>query len=365
MSIPINIYAEELEEDVLHQFAKAINEPYVMKAALMPDAHYGYTLPIGAVVATRDMILPSWVGVDIGCGMAAVCTDFKLHEIVEHRDKIFHSIYRGVPVGRDHDSKASEWTSPVEFSNVIKKLMKSRKGLLQLGSLGGGNHFIEIGYDEQSRIWFIVHSGSRGVGHGCATHYMALASNSDRKIEGNYGFEPDSINGKSYIMDLEFCLQYALANRLLMLHKVEREVAYYCSGSCDFDNLINRNHNHAEYRDSLWIHRKGCTHAELGMLGVIPGNMKDGSYIVEGLGNPDSLYSSSHGAGRRIGRGQAKDTLNLETFVQQMEGITARVDKRTLDEGPSAYKDIHEVMDLQKDLVKILHLVRPLINIKG
>lgn len=194
---------------------------------------------------------------------------------------------------------------------------------------------------------------------------MRIASNTGKAKDGHYPLVSDSDEGKDYIHDLEFALQFALFNRKTILSRVEKSMRDCCDGSCDWGSLINRNHNHAEFKDGMWIHRKGATHAEAGMMGVIPGNMRDGSFIVEGKGNPDSLWSSSHGAGRVLGRRQAKETLAMEDFKNAMEGITAKVVQSTIDESPMAYKDIFEVMDNQKELVEVKHRVVPLINIKA
>jgi len=229
------------------------------------------------------------------------------------------------------------------------------------------NHFIEIGIDDYDCPWIIIHSGSRGVGHGCATHYMKTAHPNNKAGEGHYGFMVDSDNGKNYIKDLNFCLDFALLNRKVMLRLVVdsiKQLGIECSG--DWENMINRNHNHAESKDGIhWIHRKGATHAENGMLGVIPGNMRDGSFIVRGLGNEDALCSSSHGAGRVLGRRKAKENLDLNEFKDTMEGIVANVDSGTLDESPMAYKNIFDVMRLQDGLVDVITHIKPIINVKG
>lgn len=234
-----------------------------------------------------------------------------------------------------------------------------------MGTLGGGNHFIEIGKDENGFVWIITHSGSRGVGHGIAQHYMRLASPNGAASEGHYGFHVDSTDGQNYINDLNICLDYALENRRILIDEVSKSICRHISGSYDKNTLINRNHNHAELKDGLWIHRKGATHAEKGMMGVIPGNMRDGSFIVEGKGNPESLYSSSHGAGRIMGRKEAKKTIKLEDFIETMKGITANKTEDLLDEAPMAYKNIFDVMEQQQDLVEVKNHITPIINIKG
>lgn len=360
------IFAEVLEQEALNQFETAMQHEAVVSGALMPDSHTGYTLPIGAVVACKDTVFPAFVGYDIGCGMCALQTGFALSEIQENAKEIFDRIYQDIPVGFSHNEKDSEWSSIPDMTEIERKIF-SKNGLKQLGTLGGGNHFIEIGYDKSDYVWIIVHSGSRGIGHATATHYMKLAAGDGKAREGCFGLDVNSQEGQDYIKDLNFCLEFALENRKRMIKKVVKAIEHV--GLVESKEityaLINRNHNHAELKDELWIHRKGATHAEEGMLGVIPGNMCDGSFIVRGKGNPDSLYSSSHGAGRVLGRKEARKVLRIEDFFDTMSGITAKVDKDTLDESPFAYKNIFEVMRLQKDLVDVVEYVKPIINIKG
>lgn len=363
---PYRIYASVLEDEALRQFTDAMKMPCTVQGALMPDAHTGYTLPIGAVIATEGRIFPSFVGYDIGCGMCALPTDFDAEKIRAARQNIFDDIYRAIPIGFSHNARDTEW---VEWGLIPRtdKMQEifSKNGLRQLGSLGGGNHFIEIAADELDRVWVVIHSGSRGIGHAAATHYMKLASGDGRAREGLFGFDVYSAEGNDYITDLDFCLEFALENRKEMMRRVECILADYSAGGGFWSGLINRNHNHAELKDGLWIHRKGATHAEVNMYGVIPGNMRDGSFIVRGKGNPDALWSSSHGAGRVLGRKEAKRVLTVDGFAKEMEGITARVTDDTLDESPAAYKSIFEVMELQKDMVEVVAHVKPIINIKG
>lgn len=369
---PYKIFAECIEKAALDQFYSALDQEFVVQAALMPDAHMGYSLPIGAVVATQDVVVPSWVGYDIGCGMCALRTSFPVEQVRRYAHSIFEDIYAAVPVGFRHNEKPTAWEleDPSLFSTPLSdfmtKLMDERQGLHQLGSLGGGNHFIEIGVDEDNHVWIVVHSGSRGIGHATAAHHMSLASPDGKPREGHFGFNAGSYHGQNYLADMRFCLQFALANRREIVSRVEGVLRQHTSyGGGVWSQLINRNHNHAEHSHGLWIHRKGATHAEDGMLGVIPGNMRDGSFIVRGKGNPESLWSSSHGAGRVLGRKEAKRILTIDQFVEQMDGIVALVNPQTLDESPSAYKDIESVMAAQKDLVEVVAHVRPIINVKG
>lgn len=357
------VYASLLEGKAHSQFMDALKNDWVLKGALMPDAHAGYALPIGAVVATNGVIVPSWVGYDIGCGMCALQTDFRKEEVQAFSKEIFEDVYKWIPVGFKHHSEdQKEFKSNTEPSEFLKKVF-AINGLRQIGTLGGGNHFIEIGYDESDFVWIIVHSGSRNLGHKVATHYMKLAGGG-KCIEGHLPLDVNSDEGESYISDLNYCLDFALESRKRMIQKVFDILHSYCSGGV-VGEFINRNHNHAEYSHNMWIHRKGATHAEKGMKGVIPGNMRDGSFIVEGKGNPESLWSSSHGAGRVMSRRKAKEEINFDDFLETMKGVKAKVDESTLDESPFAYKNIFDVMNDQKDLVKVLHHIKTIINIKG
>jgi len=405
----VNIFAEILEDTALEQFNSAMAQDFVVAGALMPDAHTGYSLPIGAVVATDGVVVPAWVGYDIGCGMCALKLEgIDPKQIIKHSKEIFDLIYTRIPVGfhisKAHDPKRNVY--PIAgLTNRGKEIAALKNWNRALCSLGGGNHFIEIGVDGGANVWVVIHSGSRGVGHAIATHYMTLAS-SDRGIledefdeghkdvlkynpdryeklksnwvnkrmgrarpkEGHYNFKVESQEGKNYIQDMNWCLEYALENRKTMMIRTINIISHVL-GCVDwepsFDELINRNHNHAVERNGLWIHRKGATHAEEGMLGVIPGNMRDGSFIVKGKGNPLSLWSSSHGAGRVMSRKQAKRDLDFNFFQRTMADVQALVIEDTLDESPGAYKNIFEVMNLQRDLVEVVAYISPLINIKG
>ncbi len=413
----VHIYGfNEIDEAAKIQLYQAMVPSWVVKGALMPDAHKGYALPIGGVVATDGIIVPSWVGYDIGCGMCA----FKLKgagvgEIRRNADQIFSMIYRRIPVGKNHHKDDQKWNGGLRvwedkpMSDWFHGNFCDRGGLRQLGTLGGGNHFIEIGWDKKGdkSVWIVIHSGSRGIGHNTGTHYMRMAAikNSDEKryadefdakhtdflkhnpdkyevakeefiyrrvralhktnIEGNFGFDVTSKEGMDYINDLNFCLAFALENRMQMAEQVFEILNHVLGHNIDVAQTINRNHNHAELKDGLWVHRKGATQAEDGMMGVIPGNMKDGSFIVRGKGNEDSLWSSSHGAGRLFSRTKAKELLSTKDFKKDMSGITAKVGKSTLDESAGAYKDIHMVMKHQEELVDVVAHVVPIVNIKA
>lgn len=390
---PTKIYAEVLEEEALKQFQDAMALDCVVAGALMPDAHTGYSLPIGAVVAVKDHISPAFVGYDIACGMFACKLDMKASEL--NKEEIFKLIYEHVPVGRAQHKEAQ--SVPCGDCTKLVEEHIEKVGKYQTGTLGGGNHFIELGEGRDGYLWIIIHSGSRNLGHTVAEYYMKLATflsidfdevdleftnknllfkdknpigfqkaleanRSKVKIdpEGQYFLPVDSDSGRDYLMDMEYCYSYALHNRKAMAKTITKLL-----GSPKWLEIINRNHNHAELKDGLWVHRKGATHAEEGMLGVIPGNMRDGSFIVRGKGNPDSLYSSSHGAGRVLSRKKAQAVLSMQEFSDEMCDVVAKVDSSTLDESPMAYKNVFEVMELQKDLVDIVDHIKPLVNIKG
>ena len=366
----MKIYAEVLEDTALDQFNSAMSLDFVVDGALMPDAHAGYALPIGAVIATKDVVVPSWIGYDIGCGMCALkLNGVAADDVRNNSRKIFDLIYERVPVGFKINGESLNYSLD-GLTDEGKKIAAYKKHDHAIGSLGGGNHFIEIGLDELNNVWVVIHCGSRGVGHGIATHYMKLANPEGKAKDGHWGFDVNSQEGKDYIQDLDWSLDYALANRKEIMRRV---VSCVCEAAnipeleryIDYSELINRNHNHAEEKDGLWIHRKGATHAEDGMMGVIPGNMRDGSFIVKGKGCKDSLCSSSHGAGRVMGRKQARRELDIDVFTEQLNGITAKVEESTLDESPDAYKNIFEVMALQKEMVEIVAHIRPIVNIKG
>jgi tRNA-splicing ligase RtcB len=365
MSKPTKIYSDHIEGSALSQFYDAMKCDFAVQGALMPDSHMGYSLPIGAVVATKGVVVPAWVGYDIGCGMCALKTNLKKGQLLPHAEALAEAIYRTIPVGNasHRGERGYSLDGLTEASRAIAEKRGARK---QLGTLGGGNHFIEIGADRLDVVWIIIHSGSRGTGHGIAGHYMKVASGSNKAKEGHYGLDEDSFEGSRYIQDLEWCLHYALHNRRDMIEAVRLCIQEVVGTPViGWGEIINRNHNHAERKGDVWIHRKGATHAEKGMMGIIPGNMRDGSFIVQGKGCPEALCSSSHGAGRVLGRRKAKELLDVDEFHSTMEGVVAKVGASTLDESPMAYKDIFRVMREQEDLVDVVAYVKPIVNIKG
>ena len=363
------IYADDVDSATKVQFLSAMGQPFVKRGALMPDAHLGYSLPIGAVVLTDEFVVPSWVGYDIGCGVCALEVKTSPEEIADSAQDIYDTIRKFIPVGFKHNKHTTARDSYYHnaFTHVGHTIFGQKGGTKQIGTLGGGNHFIEIGQDDLGKVYIVIHSGSRGVGHGIATHYIRKADPDGKCREGHNGFSLYSQEGMDYMKDQDVCLEFALENRRIMLRRVidAMECVLLREVHAEWDGLVNRNHNHAQISFEGVIHRKGATQADLDTYGVIPGNMRDGTYIVRGLGNPDSLWSSSHGAGRVLGRKAAKRELDIKEFQQTMEGIVANVARCTLDESPMAYKDFRNVMYRQQDLVEIVCHIKPILNVKG
>ncbi|MBT3407865.1 RtcB family protein [Candidatus Woesearchaeota archaeon] len=379
----IKNFAINLDSKTREQFDNCCEETFVHKASLMPDAHYGYVAPIGSVLITIDHIVPSWVGYDIGCGMIA-CKFVKeniVNEINLNSKIIFDKVNVQIPMGKGkvRSNKSVSRKTQDEFDKILKQFkngpyakdvlnMIESKSLLHLGTLGSGNHFIELGFDSNNKnvLWLIIHSGSRGVGHTVATHYMKKAADKNKEFEKTFSLETNSLKGKEYLNVLNFGLEFALLNRLEMAYKVRNVLRNVLEDEkLDFELWVNKNHNHIAFENGEYIHRKGATPAKLKERGVIPANMRDGSFLVEGLGNEEFLNSSSHGAGRRLSRSQAKTEISMKDFEKSMKGIVGKIDHTTLDEAPEAYKNIYDVMEAQKESVKAIAQIKPIINWKG
>ena len=394
----IKIWGNEVEDNTMEQIKNVSNLPFVHKhIAIMADNHLGYGMPIGGVVALKNVISPNMVGVDIGCGMCAVKTS--LTEIdTETLKKIIGEIRKVIPVGfSKHQEKQDDNLMPRKmqfvscddsdefYYSIVKK--EYSNALKSLGTLGGGNHFIEIQKGDDGHIWIMIHSGSRNLGLKVAQHYNKLAIELNSKWhssvpkEWELAFLPvDSEEGRLYIREMNYCVDFALANRKLMMDRVCR-IFFEEFGNgkyddevvgIDFDEIINIAHNYASQENhfgkNVWVHRKGATQARKGQIGIIPGSQGTSSYIVEGLGNKESFESCSHGAGRVMGRKQAEKTLDLEKEIKILDDqniIHGIRHKSDLDEATSCYKDISKVMENQKDLVKILVELKPLAVVKG
>jgi tRNA-splicing ligase RtcB len=374
-NVIIKSWCDNPEDGAIEQAKNLANLPFIFRqVCLMPDTHEGYGMPIGGVIATRGVIIPNAVGVDIGCGMLAVRTTLKGIDI-DTLKNIMGEIRQTIPVGFAHhkDKQDESFIPPKIESEIVTQ--EYEKAFYQLGTLGGGNHFIEIQVGDDDRIWYMIHSGSRNVGLKVANYYNDIAKDMNRtwysavKEEINLAFLPLHNNlADEYIHEMEWCLNFSYANRQVMSMRIQEAFKRYLDVS--FDLEVNIHHNYARmehhYGQDVMVHRKGATSARLGETGIIPGSQGSASYIVEGLGNSESFNSSSHGAGRKMGRKQAIRELKIEDEVKKLGSILHSIrDVKDLDEAPGAYKDINTVMEEQKDLVKIKVKLSPLAVIKG
>lgn len=381
--IPIKMWLDEPEEGSIIQAKNLANLPFAFRhICLMPDTHQGYGMPIGGVLATKDVIIPNAVGVDIGCGMCAVKTHVKVENISEKQIKSIMRIIRElVPLGFEHHKKPQdENLMPQEFDlgelPIIKNQYKA--ALKQLGTLGGGNHFIELQRCSDGYLWIMIHSGSRNLGKQVADHYNKLAKKlneqwfSSVNPKADLAFLPfQSHEAHQYYKEMRYCTEFAFANRKLMMERIQEAISAIVS-NVKYEPVINIAHNYAafeeHFKEKVIVHRKGATSAKLGEIGIIPGSQGTKSYIVEGLGNSESFTSCSHGAGRALSRSAAVKTLNLEEEKQKLDslGIIHSIrGQYDLEEASSAYKDIAQVMAFQSDLVKIKTELSPIAVIKG
>ena len=372
----LKIFGEHLiDGKTVDQMHKAMKAPGVLQGALMPDAHLGYTMPIGGVIKTEDVVYPSWVGYDIGCGVCYIETSFNKDDVQANSVEIFNRIKQLVPLGPTRHDVPITYMPNILYTDVICEYKKSRSVSQQMGTLGANNHFIEVGFNRANKICIVIHSGSRNLGHHVATQYMSLACYLETGVckarEGNYGLSvskhPDRLN--AYITDYTYCVYMALLNRKVMLNIVERamhDVLGDTAGQVRMTSLINKVHNSVTItKDHCFIHRKGATDATKGTRGVVPGGPSVGSFVVRGLGNPDSLDSSSHGSGRAMSPTKAKQKYDTADHRIAMQGITCDTGGKHLREIPLSYKDGGAVMDAQTDLVEVVDHVRPILVVKG
>ena len=376
---PIKLWLTDLEPGALAQAKNLANLPFTFKhVPIMPDSHQGYGMPIGSILATKDVVVPNAVGVDIGCGMCAMRTH--LTEVSKEDLKKTLAIARTlIPLGFNwHDERQDEALMPEGYADLELVSRTYIKGTKQLGTLGGGNHFIEIQKGSDGYVWIMIHSGSRALGYNVAKHYNQLAIRLNERYHSvvtkkmELAFLPiETQMAKDYIKEMNYCVDYALANRKLMMTRMV-EALTEVVGAFDCDEIINKSHNFAawekHYGESVLVHRKGATRAFADELGMIPGSQGTSSYIVRGLGNPESFMSCSHGAGRKLGRKQAQRTLDLEAEIALLneKGVIHAVRHASdLDEATGAYKDIDVVMENQKDLAEIVVELMPLAVLKG
>ena len=372
-------WAVDLEPEARQQAIQSAAMPFVFgHLALMPDAHFGMGATVGSIIATKGAIIPAAVGVDIGCGMIAVRTQFTSVSLPDNLDELHAQISRSIPsgVGKGFEKRAEVHADmPVYHGELNEK--QERAARTQLGSLGSGNHFVEVCLDEQDRVWLVLHSGSRGIGNQLAQIHINKAKGLMKEffidlIDPDLAYLPQSTpEFKEYIDDMLWAQRYALANRSVMMSAALDQVGRFLGEPVKSREHINCHHNFTQLEHhhgaDVWLTRKGAIKASIGDKGVIPGSMGTSSYIVSGLGNPASFESCSHGAGRRMSRTRARKELAISTLQHQMAGKSwNNADAQTLlDEAPDAYKDIDVVMEAQKDLVKIDHTLHQILNYKG
>ena len=402
------------EENMLRNVSRL---PCLYKhVALMPDAHLGKGSMVGSVIATKDAVIPATVGVDIGCGMMAVKTPFKSGILDRKMAEFRHEIERAIPVGfnayKESVDESSYWEGWAEFDDLHKGVQdRKRKSMVQLGTLGGGNHFIEVCLDTEDNVWLMLHSGSRNIGKELAERHIATAKTLHRLNELPSPDLAYFIQGtdefRAYWHDLDWAQKYAMKNREIMMKRllksfnrmfgwsadtpVRMSVASTRTGAGDDETatgnetlaggtgdavksvrapfVVNCHHNYVSieehFGDKVYVTRKGAINAEDGRYGIIPGSMGAKSFIIKGLGNPNSFNSCSHGAGRKMSRTKAKSKYTIEDLKVQTAGVECRKDKGVVDEIPGAYKDIEEVMRAQSDLVEVVAELKQVICVKG
>ena len=386
-----------IEESAEKQLKNVASMPFIYKhVAVMPDVHWGIGATVGSVIPCVEAIIPAAVGVDIGCGMMAVETNLKASDLPENLKEIRSKIENAVPHGRTNNggpgdrgawhnvptAQVTAWSEmKTIYDSIISKHPKiDRKGpnhMNHLGTLGTGNHFIEVCLDESDHVWFMLHSGSRGIGNRIGTYFIDLAKDDMRKLmanlpDENLAYFPEGTKHfNDYVEAVEWAQVFARTNRELMMHAVI-EAVKNCDGIPSFtfgQTAVNCHHNYVSkevhFGKEVYLTRKGAVRARKDDMGIIPGSMGARSYIVRGLGNEESFHSCSHGAGRLMSRGEAKRRFSLEDHAQATKGVECRKDEDVIDETPGAYKPIDKVMEAQKDLVEIVHTLRQVVCVKG
>lgn len=383
-----------VEEKAREQLNKTAQMPFIFKhLAVMPDVHVGIGSTVGSVIPTKDAIIPAAVGVDIGCGMMAVRTSLTANDLPDSLGHIRSAIEKAVPhgrtSGRGRRDKGS-WENPptsadqvwfgmkVQFDAITEKHPKIAKSNnhKHLGTLGTGNHFIEICLDEVDQVWIMLHSGSRGVGNRIGSYFIELAKKDMRKWfinlpDENLAYFPEGTDHfHDYVEAVDWAQSFAAANRTVMMANVIAAMRAELPMPFEAEaEAVNCHHNYVtrenHFGENIFVTRKGAVRAALGVMGIIPGSMGARSYIVRGLGNAESFCSCSHGAGRVMSRTAAKKAVSMEEHLAAVSHVECRTDEGVLDETPAAYKDIDAVMDAQKDLVEVVHTLRQIVCVKG
>lgn len=385
----------QVEEQAMTQLRNVASLPFIHKhVAVMPDVHWGMGATIGTVIATKGAIVPAAVGVDIGCGMMAVRTTLTASQLPDNLHQIRLDIEAAVPHGRTDNGGPSDrgawhnipadplarWLRLVTgYNAILDKHPKAKafNGVRHMGTLGTGNHFIELCLDEEQCVWIMLHSGSRGVGNKIGMYFIEQAKKEmERYFLGDYLPDKDLAYlvesteiFDDYLEAVTWAQEFALANRMAMMDAIMRVLSTKFSGYGISDVVVNCHHNYVarehHFGENVLVTRKGAVRAREGDYGIIPGSMGTGSFIVRGKGDPDSFHSCSHGAGRAMSRGKAKATISMEQHALAMKGIEGRLDEDVLDESPAAYKDIGAVMAAQSSLVEIVHRLTQIVNVKG
>lgn len=386
--VPVKIWTNEVDSGSLRQLENVASLPFVFHhVAAMPDVHVGMGATIGSVIATEKAVIPAAVGVDIGCGMAAVRLNLERTQLNEaDLTRAFESILRRTPVGlTQHKPKNCHEAACAPFVDEMESIKAANPGILepmqkmdwrlQMGTLGSGNHFIEIEVDETDNAWLMLHSGSRGAGNVMASYFiraarMGIAAKGIELVDGalSYLEEGEDLFVR-YMQAVNWAQNYARANRRTMIEDVLHSLEDVWPDVEPLGEIIDCHHNYVQkethFGKEVFVTRKGAIRAGVGELGLVPGSMGDASYVVEGLGNEESFMSSAHGAGRRYGRQEAKSRFSVEDLERQTQGIICRKDRGVLDEIPAAYKRIDTVMENETDLVRILHKFRQVLCVKG
>ena len=386
---PVKIYTRDIENEALTQLKKIAELPIIHShIAAMPDVHLGIGATVGAVIPTLNAIIPAAVGVDIGCGMSAVRLSVKSSQLPDNLAAMRSAIERAVPVGLQahktvsiresackHMAAGVEWL--FEKHPTVMKMLKQPNTLWtkQMGTLGSGNHFIEVCVDENKDVWVMLHTGSRGIGNAIGQYFIALAKKDMGKQFHNLPdkdlayFTEGSEHFVDYVTAVNWAQEYARVNRNEIMGLVLRAIAPFLPKFHADRHAINCHHNYVSrehhFGADVLVTRKGAISAREGELGIIPGSMGAKSFIVRGKGNTDSFCSCAHGAGRKMSRTAARHAFSQEDLIAQTKGVECRKDKAVIDEIPAAYKDIDEVMQNQSDLIEVVHTLKQVLCIKG
>lgn len=387
--VPVKIFTNDIDQDSIEQLTKMAQLQFIHShIAVMPDVHVGKGATVGSVIPTKHAIIPAAVGVDIGCGMNAIRLNLKSSQLPDNLSSLRHAIERKVPVGFDlHKQVKAKASTLTPLDKRLQPIISKHPGLVrmlrkfdmtwqkQLGTLGGGNHFIELCLDENQDVWIMLHSGSRGLGNVIGTYFIELAK---KEAQHRFGHVPDkdlsyfaegSTSFDDYVEAVKWAQAYAYENRREMMRLILEAIRPLLPSFQLTKEAINCHHNYVSQEqhggENLLITRKGAIRAGKDELGIIPGSMGARSYIVRGKGHPDSFCSCSHGAGRKMSRNKAKHLFNQQDLIQQTQGIECRKDAGVIDEIPAAYKDIDQVMAHQSDLIEVVHTLKQVLCIKG